>query len=697
MATPTGSVQRVGIRVGNSGKQLTAANIVTIAQQYDWLFGVAGTLVGGFYVGLTVGNAVTIRAANPTILLIFHEGTASIVIQGSTALPDAYYYPDKTTGNKVKEGSTNYYIVDVANATARANRVSASAARPDLDGVFTDRSMPHVFFSATTWKDAVTGLNANFGGDDLPGAALPNGILAYHTDLRTAVGASKPRYYNNIGGVGVFNEYLADNQACLAVSGAMDENWGWNGSGAPRSESDWKAELDRIGTQTTAGNDTMVGNALGSVAPPAPYTNAQAQKMMFGSYLLVADGIHALYQTKDNVYDGSYLTLDFGSPDLSVNGGAYQTFGTAGSTAIYKRTFTKYRVWVNPGTNQRTQDGKTIEAKTALFEVRSDPPSLPGAPSLTWGTPTATTLRATVTAGSPAGDTYEVRYRRDVDAFPASPQIVGLAAGSPYDVGSGGQGEAALESDRTYFAEPYGRNAQGLGSAGTVQQATTSSVVLPPPSSYSLVNPTLDSLTAQWSAVAGATSYKIQYRNQGDGWPGSPQLTGLTGTSYVITGLTAGVKEAQILTTNGAGDGAWSSTATGTIPAPPSVPAEPSSPTIVALDFRTLRLTCTDNATNEDGFKWRVNRQDTGGGVFTQIGTTATGVVTLDYPDPAPGIGGHTYQMEVAAYNGVGDSAYVKSGTVTTPEQAPVPPVTFPSSPTFAGSPGFPSSPTFPS
>jgi alpha-tubulin suppressor-like RCC1 family protein len=64
-------------------------------------------------------------------------------------------------------------------------------------------------------------------------------------------------------------------------------------------------------------------------------------------------------------------------------------------------------------------------------------------------------------------------------------------------------------------------------------------------------------IPVSWTAVAGATTYTVQYRVQGAGsWTAR---SAVAGTSDTITGLTNGTTyEVQVKATNGAGDSAWS-------------------------------------------------------------------------------------------------------------------------------------------
>lgn len=71
-----------------------------------------------------------------------------------------------------------------------------------------------------------------------------------------------------------------------------------------------------------------------------------------------------------------------------------------------------------------------------------------------------------------------------------------------------------------------------------------------------------DSITIIWNAVAGADSYDIQFREQGQGWT---DYTGETGTSRQFTGLNSStIYEFQVRATNTAGSSDYTATESAT-------------------------------------------------------------------------------------------------------------------------------------
>jgi hypothetical protein len=83
-----------------------------------------------------------------------------------------------------------------------------------------------------------------------------------------------------------------------------------------------------------------------------------------------------------------------------------------------------------------------------------------------------------------------------------------------------------------------------------------------------------------------------------------------------------------------------------------------------AVSTTSVKLTWTDNSSNEDGFK--VERS-TDGTTFTQVTQTSANVTTFVDTGLTPGA---TYTYRVRATNSVGDSGYSNTASVTTPLNA---------------------------
>jgi alpha-tubulin suppressor-like RCC1 family protein len=189
--------------------------------------------------------------------------------------------------------------------------------------------------------------------------------------------------------------------------------------------------------------------------------------------------------------------------------------------------------------------GTAIPWETVLLAIR--PPSAPAAPTglaATGGRYAYVPLSWSSVTG--ASD-YQVRYR--------------VNGTSPWTQGAWQTATSAdisgLTNATTYEFQVKSR-AGGLESAWSASvTATPSASGLPqPPTGVSATGFQDTQIPVSWTAVAGATSYTVQYRVQGAGsWTAR---SAVAGTSDTITGLTNGTTyEVQVKASNSAGDSAW--------------------------------------------------------------------------------------------------------------------------------------------
>lgn len=178
-------------------------------------------------------------------------------------------------------------------------------------------------------------------------------------------------------------------------------------------------------------------------------------------------------------------------------------------------------------------------------------------------------------------------------------------------------------------------------------------------------------INLSWSAVSGATSYKVE-RATSSGGPWTEIATGITATTFSSTGLSASTTyHYRVRATNANGDGTYSATANATTQASGgggSPPAAPTSPAALALSASSIRVswTASSGATG-----YTVERSPNGTSSWAAV---VTGHTASPYTDN--GLSPSTpYWYRVIAVNGAGASS--PSSIVTATTQAPAPGVTY--------------------
>jgi titin len=237
---------------------------------------------------------------------------------------------------------------------------------------------------------------------------------------------------------------------------------------------------------------------------------------------------------------------------------------------------------------------------------------------------------------------------------------VGTPSASPYNDGG-------LTASTPYYYKVKAANAVGESDYSSEVTATTQAppVVAPGiPTGVGATATSSTSISVSWTAVSGATSYKV-FRSATSG--GTYTQVGTPASSpYADAGLTASTAYYyKVSAVNSAGESGQSSYASATTQAPPlQAPGIPTGVGATATSSMAISVswTAVNGATSYKIFRSPVS----GGTYYMQVGTSATS------PYLNTGLTASTpYYYKVSAVNSVGESAQSSEATATTPPAYP--------------------------
>lgn len=304
---------------------------------------------------------------------------------------------------------------------------------------------------------------------------------------------------------------------------------------------------------------------------------------------------------------------------------------------------------------------------TAIYKFQSVPEPSAQATALSFSSITQIGLTVTFTAATDSPNGYLVL--RKVGSTPTSKPLDGVAYSAGDVIGDATVAyfgsstsfvETALAPGTSYYYAVYPFNTSGENSSTNFAVSspltgnTTTTLVPPVANNASAVAST--SFTANWSAVSGATSYRLDVSVDGFSTfvSGYNNLT-VAGTSASVTGLTAGTTYSYRVRAVNISGSSYSSNTVTTL----SLPAAPTSS--AATSITTTGFTAN----------WSASTSATG--YFLDVSTNnfvgfVTGYSNVAVPGTSWAITGLTagtgYQYRVRAANGSGNSS--NSGTITT-------------------------------
>jgi uncharacterized protein len=220
----------------------------------------------------------------------------------------------------------------------------------------------------------------------------------------------------------------------------------------------------------------------------------------------------------------------------------------------------------------------------------------------------------------------------------------------------------------TFIYRVRSYNAAGTSIYSNEAAATTPDGPPGAPSNRAAAAASSTSIALTWiDNSANETGFKIERKTGSAGAWSQIAQTAAGVATYLNSGLVTNTYYYyRVRATNGFGDSAYSNEA---IARPPVAPARVTNLAAEAISHSAIRLTWTDNAANEDGF--RVGRKKGAAGTWSEIGTA--GMNATVYTDAGlPSL--TTYFYRVRSYNAAGTSIYSDEAAATTLNGPPAAP-----------------------
>ena len=589
---------------------------------------IASGVIGISYTdtGLTAGTAYyyVVSAVNPG-----HESNNSA--EASATLPIAQLKFNETSGTTAADATGSGWNGTLVNGPLWAAGKSGNAV--DLDGTNDYVSLPTGVVSSSTTSTIAAWVNLDAVSTWMRIFDFGSGTSTYMF-LTPKNGSSKIRFAIRNNGS---SEQIIDGTSALPTGGWHHVAVTLNGATGTLYVDGAQVGQNTAMTLKPSDMGSTTQNWIGrSQFSTDPYLNGRVDDFRVYNKALSASEVAALaamFAGPQNLTASANLlqtTLSWSSvanatsyniKRAAVSGGSYTTIATGITGTSYTDTTvtagTTY-YYVVSAVNSDFESDNSAEASATILAA---PQNLTASANLLQ---VALSWSAVTNAAS-----YNIKRAAASGGGPYTTIATGITGTSYTDTG--------LTTGTTYYYVVSAVN----GSNESINSAEASAPVLAAPQNLT-ASANLMTAALSWTYVANATSYNIK-RATTSGGSYTTITTGITGTSYTDTGLTAGITYYYVVSAvNSTNESVNSAEASATILAAPQNLTATDSQLTVALSWSSVA-----NATNYNVKRATYQRRP--------LYTIATGVTGTTYTDTGL-TAGATYYYVVSAVNSTNES-----------------------------------------
>ena len=565
---------------------------------------------------------------------------------------DGNGYRDDVHGWDFFQDNSSVYDGGPGNTTIDAHGTHVSGTIGGVGG-------NGVGVAGVNWR--VTIISTKFLGPNGGSTADAVAALDYITDLKQRHGLNIIATNNSWGGGG-YSQALHDAILRAAKAGilfmAAAGNNGTSNDSSPHYPSNYST-LTGTSTEPAAGYEAVTSVAsITSTGTRSSFSNYGRTSVDLG-----APGSGVWSTTPSNTYS-SYSGTSMATPHVTGAAALYESV-YPGATAQQVRAAILQSATATPTSSMTGITTTGGRLNIGAWFSGGPPPAAPAAPTgLTASAVSSSQINLAWSDNASNETGFTVERCTGVSCTNFAP-IASLAANAT------SYQNAGLAASTTYGFRVVASNGAGNSGYSNTASATTQAGATGPaaPTGLTAAAVSASQINLAWTDNASnETGYTVE-RCTGASCSTFAQVASLPAntTSYQNTGLAASTTyRYRVRAFNGTLVSGYSNVASATTQAgsvPPGGPAAPSNLTATAMSPNSVKLTWTDNSTNEVGF--RLERCTGAGCTNFVLHTSLRANTTLfeDWPIAAK----TTYRYRLHAYGDSGSSAYTSIAEATTP------------------------------